>query len=55
MPDIIYSITLVAGAVVIILQEKRIAKIEKDNKYLAKIVRMFLKEILEEEKDGKVN
>lgn len=51
MPNIIYSITLVAGAVVIILQEKRIAKVEKDNKYLVKIVRIFLKEIFKEEKD----
>ena len=50
MPDIIYSITLVAGAVVIILQEKRIKKVEKDNKYLAKIVRIFLKEIFKEDK-----
>lgn len=51
MPDIIYSITLVAGAVVIILQEKRINRVEKDNKHLANIVKIFIKEIFKEGKE----
>ena len=51
MPDIIYSITLVAGAIVIILQEKRIKRVEKDNKHLAYIVKIFIKEIFKEGKE----
>lgn len=55
MPDIIYSITLVAGAIVIIYQERRITKVEKDNKHLVKVVRIFIKEIFKEDGDGENN